>query len=259
MTVDGGTEAGDRRSSGAPAGDRWATVVTVDGRAGTGKSTTARAAAHRLGYRYLDSGALYRALTYALLERGMEPERWSELERTDFSGLGLEVEPGEDSPRLLLDGRELDEELRSERVTARVSDLARLPSVRRWLLHAQRSAARDGRLVADGRDMGSVVFPEAWTKVFLRADPDERARRRLLEKGVEDPGPEELAEERRRLLARDAKDEAREHSPLVVPEGARVIDTTELDFEEQVEKVVTLARRARERARQASEGPTRDG
>ncbi len=226
--------------------ERDPTLVTLDGPAGSGKSTTAREVARRLGYRYLDSGALYRALTWALLRAGVAPARWPALDAADLDRLDVRVEPEEGSVRIRLGERPLDAELRSDEVTAHVSELARLPAVRGWLLDAQRAAGREGRLVADGRDMGTVVFPRAGVKVFLEADVLERARRRLADKGVPDPSQTRVAEEAALLEARDRKDATREVAPLRVPDGALVLDTTHLTFEEQVERIVTRARAAAE-------------
>jgi cytidylate kinase len=144
-----------------------------------------------------------------------------------------------------LQGRVLGEELRSEEVTRDVSLLAQVPVVRRWLYTAQRAAAREGRLVADGRDMGTVVFPEARTKVFLTADVGERARRRLGDRGIREPDEEQLEGEALRLGERDARDQGRAVAPLRVPEGALVLDTTHLTFDEQVRRIVEAARAPR--------------
>lgn len=226
------------------ASEKGRTVVTLDGPAGSGKSSTAKEVARRLGYRYLDSGALYRALTHALLEAGIPVHAWPELGPADLDDLGVRVEPGDDRVRIRLGDRLLDAELRTDEVTAHVSDLARVHAVRGWLLGAQRQAGREGRLVADGRDMGSVVFPDAALKVFLEADPRERARRRLGDKGVHDPDEARLAREEALLRERDAKDEGRKHAPLRIPEGAHVLDTTHMSFDEQVAWIVARAREA---------------
>jgi cytidylate kinase len=218
--------------------------VTLDGPAGAGKSTTAREVARRLGYRYLDSGALYRALTHALLRTGVPERRWDALDRDDLDALGVTVEPGPDTLVIRHRGRELGSELRTPEVTAAVSGLARVPEVRAWLLETQRALGRHGRLVADGRDMGTVVFPHAATKVFLDADPRERARRRLGDQGRTRPSDEEVGQEADRLLDRDRRDRERELAPLRAAPDAWVLDTTHLGFEEQVEAIVVRARRA---------------
>lgn len=219
------------------------TIVTLDGPAGAGKSTTAQAVARRLGYRYLDSGALYRALTYALLEARVPEARWPELDRSDLDRLGVEARAKGETLEIALDDRVLGPELRSPEVTARVSALARNAAVRGWLLSTQRALGAAGRLVADGRDMGTVVFPEAGTKVFLDADPSERARRRLGDQGVGTPSDEDIAHEAERLLARDRQDRERAHAPLRPADDAWVLDTTGLSFDEQVEAIVARARR----------------
>lgn len=246
--------AGPEAPEGALAEAIGRTLVTLDGPAGVGKSTTAREVARRLGWRYLDSGALYRAVTWALLDAGAGPDAWPELTRADLDGLGLSVEPADASIAILHRGRRLLDELRTDEVTASVSAAARLETVRGWLLDAQRRAGVEGHLVADGRDMGTVVFPHAATKVFLTADPDERARRRLGDRGVGDPDSAQVAQERARLEARDRVDMEREVSPLVPAPDATHLDTTRLDFDAQVGAVVKLARAA-SRAAEGEDSP----
>jgi cytidylate kinase len=224
---------------------RGESLVTLDGPAGVGKSTTARAVASELGYRYLDSGALYRAVTHALQVSGVPPGEWPALSAEELGELELDVRPGPRTVEIRLGGRVLGEELRSEEVTRDVSLLAQVPAVRRWLHSAQRAAAREGRLVADGRDMGTVVFPEARTKVFLTADVGERARRRLGDRGVAEPDEKQLQDEALRLGERDARDQGRAVAPLRVPSGALILDTTHLTFEEQVRRIVEAARGSR--------------
>lgn len=218
-------------------------VVTLDGPAGSGKSTTAKAVARRLGLRHLDSGALYRALTYALQEAGVPEGRWEELDVDHFLALGVELSATEQGFEVRLAGRVLREELRTPRVTDRVALLARLPAARTCLLDLQRSAGAHGRLVADGRDMGTVVFPDADLKIYLVADLEERARRRLREVGTDDPSAEVLAEQVGAIRDRDRIDSARDVSPLRRPDDAVEIDTTGLSFEEQVDAIVERARR----------------
>ena len=218
-------------------------VLTLDGPAGSGKSTTAKEVARRLGLRHLDSGALYRALTYALQEAGVPEARWELMGVDDFRALGVELGATERGFDVRLGGRVLRSELRSARVTERVAVLARLPAARACLLDLQRTAGRHGRLVADGRDMGTVVFPDADLKVYLVADLEERARRRLREEGDHEPGADALAEQVRAIRDRDRIDSARDISPLRKPPDAVEIDTTELSFEEQVEAIVERAGR----------------
>lgn len=224
---------------------RSATLVTLDGPAGVGKSSTARAVARELGYRYLDSGSLYRAVTLGLLTAEIPVSDWEDLTEDQLQALGITVRPSASGVEILLKGDLVpDHELRTERVTGLVSSAARVPAVRGWLWNAQQQAASEGRLVSDGRDMGSVVFPDAATRVFLVADPLERARRRLKDHGNDSPTPAEVEAEATRLSGRDQADQSRPVSPLVKPEGAHEIDTTHLSFERQVEMVVELARRA---------------
>jgi len=226
-------------------------VVTLDGPAGSGKSTTAREVARRLEFRHLDSGALYRSLTFALLDGGVAPERWSTLTQQEIGNLGVSVRPTEDAFEICYDGRALGPELRSPAVTDHVSELARLPAVRGALLGLQREAGERGRLVADGRDMGTVVFPEAEVKVFLVADLWERARRRLLEQSGKPPTSGEVQAEAQRIGERDRLDSHRSISPLRRPDDAVDLDTTAMSFDEQVEAVVRLVR--------ASETPDSQG
>jgi len=234
----------ERRGPRAPGRTAGGQVVTLDGPAGSGKSTTAREVARRLGFRHLDSGALYRALTHALLTEGTPPESWRALTASELARFDIRLEPAAGNRfDVLLDGKVLgDAELRGPDVTARVSALAGLPTVRAWLIDRQRDAALRGNLVTDGRDMGTVVFPGAEVKVFLVADLEERARRRLLDHGVREPTPEQVREEAERLRDRDRLDSDRTSAPLRQAEDAWVLDTTGLDFEEQVGLIVARVR-----------------
>jgi cytidylate kinase len=217
-------------------------VVTVDGPAGSGKSTTAREVARRLGYRHLDSGALYRALTFALLSRGIGPDRWPALTSDDLTALGVRLEAAGSRLLIRYEGRVLSRELRTPAVTARVSELSSYPQVRNWLLEIQRAAGEHGGLVTDGRDMGSVVFPDADIKIFLIADPTERAKRRLAQEGGSFDDPLKVADALERITDRDRRDSDRPISPLIQPDDAILLDTTHLGFEEQVQAVVDLVR-----------------
>ncbi len=217
-------------------------VIVIDGPAGSGKSTTARAVARRLGCRHLDSGALYRALTFALLESGQPPDSWPALTESDLNAYPVRMVPAPAAFRVELGAGTLASELRSPEVDAHVSAVARLPQVRAWLLDRQRQAGADGSLVADGRDMGTVVFPEADVKIFLVADLPERARRRLRQMERNRAGEVEVEAEAARLRARDQLDTERGIAPLRKARDAVEIDGTRLSFEEQVDAILAEVR-----------------
>lgn len=223
--------------------ERRGPIVTLDGPAGSGKSSTAKAVAARLGFQHLDSGALYRALTFALLESGLPEERWAELTEADLLALQVSVEPTESGFDVFVSGRAVGDELRSQRVTSRVARLASLRASRACLMALQRAAGAHGKLVADGRDMGSVVFPDAEVKVYLVADLTERARRRLRDEGVRVPTDRDVAAQSGVIAERDRHDSEREFSPLRKPEASHLIDTTRLSFENQVKLIVSLVKR----------------
>jgi cytidylate kinase len=200
--------------------------------------------ARRLGLFHLDSGALYRGIALALLRAGDGTVDADSVDRKRIEELDLDVTWNDQGPVLRLQGARIpDRDLRARAVTEVVSAVAAVPAVREWLLQAQRSGARPPGLVADGRDMGSVVFPDAQVKVFLEADPEIRAARRLRQLGAHDPTSAEVSRETERLVARDASDAGRAVAPLVVPEGAHIIDTTDVTFEEQVDTILDLVRR----------------
>ncbi len=217
-------------------------VIVIDGPAGSGKSTTAREVARRLGFRHLDSGALYRALTCALLESGRPPESWPALTESDLNAHPVRMVAAGSAFRTMLGARPLTTELRSPEVDAHVSAVARLPAVRGWLLDRQRQAGEEGSLVGDGRDLGTVVFPEAEVKVFLVADVAERARRRLLQKGREPDSGSEVSAEVDRLSSRDHIDATRGIAPLKKAADAFEVDGTRLSFAEQVEAILRVVR-----------------
>jgi cytidylate kinase len=214
-------------------------IVAIDGPAGSGKSSTARAVARRLGFRHLDSGAFYRTLTLAALRAGIHRGRWDALSEAELDGLRVASHPGDADFRLTIDGADVTDEIRSDEVNAAVSHMARVPAVRDWLLGRLRAAATTD-LVADGRDIGTVVFPDAEVKVFITAAPEERARRRLMERGVEDPDSDAVASETGRLVERDRLDIERKTSPLRRAPDATLIDTSALAFDAQVSRVVEL-------------------
>jgi len=225
----------------AAAGSAGCTVVAIDGSAGSGKSTTAAAVARRLGYRHLDSGALYRAVTLGLLDAdlAMAVER---VTPADLEALDLAIEWRDGAMAVRMRGARVPEEaLRAARVTSEVSAVSALAVVREHLLELQRAAADGPGLVAEGRDMGTVVFPEAAVKIYLDAHARERARRRIRQRGGTE-GAAEIAEEARRLEDRDERDSSRSLAPLVRAGDAVLLDTTHMDPKAQMEAVVRLVR-----------------
>lgn len=216
-------------------------VIAIDGPAASGKSSTAGAVARAIGAHHLDSGALYRGLTRVALDLGSRDPAAIAAEAAR-RGLDLHHDGREFVP--YLDGRPAEALIRSEAVTAVVSDVAAVGPLRDWVNNRLRAAASDDWvLVLDGRDIGTVVFPEALLKVFLTATPEARARRRLTQRG-EPADPATVAVEAARLAARDAQDASRAVAPLRQAPDARLIDTTALSFQEQVALIVGLARKA---------------
>lgn len=204
-------------------------IITIDGPAGAGKSTVAREVARRLGLRYLDTGAMYRAVAWKARRLGLSDPR--EIARM-IAGTRIEVADG----RVLCDGQDVTLEIRSPEITAAVRPIADAPECRAELVRMQREAVRGGGLVTEGRDQGSVVFPDAPFKFYLDASVEERARRRWRELGGD------LEEIRRAIERRDAEDRSRPVGPLVCPPGAQVIDTSALTVEEVVDKILATVR-----------------
>jgi cytidylate kinase len=219
-------------------------VVAIDGPAASGKSSTARAVAAELGYHHLDSGAFYRAITLAALESGLSPDDWEGIDPETLRGFSVGHRFAGREIVLTLAGADVGDRIREPAVTAHVSRMAAVPAVREWLLETLRESGRRGGMVADGRDIGTVVFPDAELKVFLVCDPDERAVRRLKQLGVQNPGEREMREEARRLVERDEQDQTRSAAPLLRAPDAIVLDTTGLDFAAQVRAIVRFARAA---------------
>jgi cytidylate kinase len=201
-------------------------VVAIDGPAGAGKSTVARASAQALGFTYLDSGAMYRAVGLLTLRHGGAASEHAE---------AIELELGE---RVLANGEDVTEAIRSPEVSEAASRVAVNPKVREALVRKQRELLAHGDWVAEGRDIGTVVAPEAAVKVFLTASADERARRRATELGTD------TETVKRDQALRDAQDASREYSPLQMADGATELDTTGLSVQDVVERIAALVAEA---------------
>jgi cytidylate kinase len=219
-------------------------VIAIDGPSGSGKSSTSRGVAERLGLRYLDTGAMYRAITWWLLRQGVDVH--------DAAAVAARVEEpeilsGTDplGPTIMVDGIDVGLAIRSDEVNAAVSPVSAVPQVRARLVELQREVIGDGGIVVEGRDIGSVVAPGADVKIFLTAEAAARAERRAAEAGKSDEGDVEAT--RDSLLARDRIDSGRAVSPLVIAEGAVHVDGTAYTLDEVIDLVVSLVK-ARETA-----------
>lgn len=220
-----------------------ALVIAIDGPAASGKSSTAQWVAGQLGIHHVDSGALYRALTAVALE--LQPDMATWTARDVIAGSArITLIPGECTFIPLIDGVRDAERLRAGAVTAGVSTVAQMHEAREWVNAQVRAAAREHAVVVDGRDIGTVVFPDATLKVFLVADPWERARRRLQQRLARAPAEDEIAEETELLVRRDAADQTQ----TVQARDAILLDTTYITQADQVARIVALARAALERS-----------
>ena len=215
--------------------------VAIDGPAGAGKSTLARALARELGYLYVDTGAIYRTVALRAREAGADPSDPEQVAPL-LEDLNLRMDYGGDGvQRMYLSGRDVTEAIRENEISALASQVAALPAVREFLLDFQRKQAREHDVVMDGRDIGTVVLPQAGVKIFLTAAPEARARRRtaeLLQRGQDADFDEILRE----IRQRDEQDENRPVAPLRQAEDAALLDTTNLDLKGSLEALLTLVR-----------------
>ncbi len=224
-------------------------VIAIDGPAASGKSSTAQWVARKLGYYHVDSGSLYRAATALQLDSSSNPEAW-----TDFTVLAgvsrIDFVPARESGTFVatIDGVASDDRLRGIEVTRNVSRVAKMSGVRDWVNAHLRRTAEARNVVVDGRDIGTAVFPDAPLKIFLIADPWERARRRLIQRLDRHPSDREIAEETDLIVKRDARDATQ----TVQASDAVLIDTTYLTQEDQVERIVALARAVTQRPHRTS-------
>jgi len=215
-------------------------IIAIDGPAGSGKTTVARLVAEKLGLRYIDSGAMYRAVTLKCLREGIaldDGQRAAEM----AASAKIQFVPGPNGQMILLDGEDVDEAIRGHQVTLAVSPVSALSGVRKAMVALQRRMAAEGGVVMEGRDIGTVVFPDADLKVFLTASPEVRARRRhteLATNGVK----ADLAQLAREIQERDRQDSTRNDSPLRQAEDAVLLDTDPLTAEQVADRIIELLR-----------------
>jgi len=214
--------------------DRRRVVIAIDGPAASGKSTIARRLADRLGFTYIDTGAMYRAVALWAQRQNVDPADMHRMEQLARAAT-IEFEPG--SSRVLLNGEEISEAIRAPEIAAAASLAAAIPGVRRALVEKQRASGASSSVVMEGRDIGSVVFPAADVKIFLDADPQERIRRRLAET---EGAPEAIAEQTRQ---RDERDRTRAESPLMQSPDAIYVDSTGCSLDEVEEAILKIIRK----------------
>lgn len=227
-------------------------IVAIDGPAGSGKSTVARALAAREGFTYLDTGAMYRAVTWSCLQRGVDVSNVDAVGKL-ASELDIVLENGQSGPTVCVDGADCTQAIRTPEVDANVSAVAAIPAVREAMVVLQRKAGQMGDVVAEGRDIGTVVFPHAEVKVFLVADPAARALRRAVQRQGGDLAKDANATAdsaataaiEAELIERDRKDSTREVAPLVAAADAVQIDSTSLSVDEVCAKISELIAEAR--------------
>lgn len=213
-------------------------VIAIDGPAGAGKSTIAKRVADKLGFVYINSGAMYRAIALWALRLGVD---LSDMHRLEQLAKEAAIEVAGNDGGVLLNGEDITEAIRDARVSNAASKVSAVPGVRRALLRVQRSVAQENNVVMEGRDIGSVVFPDAQVKIFLDADTEERARRRALE--LEEQGRKtDIDAIAGQLRERDERDRSRAEAPLVQAPDAQLLDTTALSLDQVEDAVLRLVR-----------------
>ena len=219
-------------------------AIALDGPAGAGKSSIARRAAKALGYIYVDTGALYRTVGLAAMRNNVEPKPSSELEQL-LASIRVELTFNETGEQIvLLDGEDVSGEIRTSEASKMASNISAVPAVRAYLLDLQRDMAKTNNVIMDGRDIGTVVLPDAKVKIFLTASPEARAQRRykeMAEKGMDVQYENVLKD----VMERDYNDMHREIAPLKPAEGSITVDTTELDFEQSIEAIINVIKENR--------------
>jgi CMP/dCMP kinase len=245
------SDLADAADDGADDDDVWGSVVVaMDGTAGSGKSSASRGVARRLGLRYLDTGAMYRAMTWKMLQDHVDVDDPAAVaDHASSAVIGIGTSP--ELPTITLDGADVAPEIRSDATTAAVSAVSAVPRVRELLRDLQRAIIGRGGIVVEGRDIGTVVVPDARLKVYLTADPSARAQRRSAELSADQE--RDVAAVEAGLLRRDRYDSTRAASPLAAADDAIVLDTTELTLDQVIDRVESLARE-RTSARAVADG-----
>ena len=231
-------------------------IIAIDGPAGAGKSSTSRLLAERLGYRYVDTGALYRAVGLLAWEQGIQPDDSPSLMAVCAS-LALRFEPASAGQRLFIGGRDVTHEIRRPEVSQMASKVSAQPVVREHLLALQRDLGKDGSAVLEGRDIGTVVFPDADMKVYLDASSEERSRRRYAELARKGTATS-LEATREDMQERDERDSGRAHAPLRAASDAIILDTTGLSLAEVVDALVKRVETYASRRQSAASGASGD-
>ena len=217
-------------------------AIAVDGPAGAGKSSISKVVANTLGYLYIDTGAMYRAVTWAVLDQDLNPDDQAQVESI-LPSLELTMEPSDASCKVFIKGRDVTGLIRQQTINDNVSKIASYKAVRAYLVERQQAMAQVGGVILDGRDIGSVVLPDAELKIYLTASVEARAKRRWLEvKETDNEQP--LVEIQESVQNRDEMDKNRKESPLVCVEDAIVVDSSNLTFEETVAHILTLVQEA---------------